>query len=748
MNPKNSGRRLIPYFAALALVCLAAIAAAQAQRPKIGLTLSGGGAKGIAHIGILKAIDRAGLKVDYITGTSMGSIIGAMYAAGYSGEQIEKIAKDLDWDALLSGSPSYDAVSLDEKDDFGNSSIEVPFEGIKPFLGTGMIESEEIWLKFAEIFYPVYAIKDFSQFSIPIKCIATDLETGRAVSLDTGEIVWAIRSSMSIPSVFSAVPYKDTKLVDGGIIRNFPVRDARKMGADYVIGVNLYPGLFKVDEITSAVDVMYQITNFRDADELLAEKDSCNLLIEPMLEQYSAASFSSSEDILRIGNETGDRYYPYFKHLADSLNAIEPIEYDPYSRLPDSKPVTIDAIEIVGRQHTSRNMLLRNLNIQTGDSYWPAELTKRFRRAYSTLYYDNVYYELIPTAPDHAKMVIVVNEAKLNRLKIGFSYYSFTNAALNINFTMRNLLFDKSRTVAKIAISDNWRYMFSHRQAFSKYLNKYAEISTSCDKFKISSYETDKAIDLYSSTSFKFNAELYQLFNPHWGAGLGLGRSFMYFSPNISSDTLTRGHYYHSYYYAQGYHNSMERNYFARSGNQIMCNVQMRRQREYQFSYHGAADSVYTPRTPLWILSFNSEFRQPVSDKLTVYETLDLGYQINQSGFVYDDFIFGGMKKFNLTHLPFAGINEGQVHAVSHTTGGLGAQYKTISELYALTQINAMVYDFENPFDRSQWDSNKLLFGIAGGVGYYLSALPIQFMAMYSPQIKKVYINVAIGFMF
>lgn len=721
---------------------------AQAHRPKVGLTLSGGGAKGIAHIGILKAIDRAGLKIDYITGTSMGSIIGAMYAAGYSGDEIEKIARGLDWDVLLSGSPSYEAVGLDEKDEYGNSSIEIPFEGLKPSLGTGMIESEEIWLKFAEIFYPVYRIKDFSQFSIPINCIATDLVTGRAVSLSSGEIVWAIRSSMSIPSVFSAVPFEDTKLVDGGIIRNFPASDVRNMGAEYVIGVNLYPGLFKIHDITSALDVMYQITNFRDAADLQLQKDTCDLLIEPPLDAYTAASFSSSEDILRIGNETGELYYPYFKRLADSLDALEHIDYDPYSRLPEARPVTIDAIEIIGRQHTSRSMLLLNLNITEGRAYWPSELTERFRRAYSTLYYDNVYYELVPTVPGHANMKIVVNEAKLNLLKISFSYYSFTNAALNVNFTMRNLLFDKSRTIAKVAISDNWRLMFAHRQAYGKYLNKYVELSTSCDKFKISSYDIAKAIDLYSSTTIKVNAELYKLFSPFWGAGCGLGKSFLYFSPNISSDTLRMGHYYHDYYYAQVYRNSLDRNYFARTGNTLMYNVQMRAKREYRFSYARASDSVSRPGAPIWIFSYNSEHRQPVSSRLTVFETVDLGYQANHSGFLYDDFIFGGMKKFSLTHLPFAGINEGQVHATSHVTCGAGAQYRTVSELYALVQINGMIYDFENPFDRGEWGNNKQLWGFAGGIGYYLSALPIQFMGMYSPQIKKVYVNAAVGFMF
>jgi len=173
-----------------------------AQRPKIGLVLSGGGAKGLAHIGVLKAIDQAGLKIDYVTGTSMGAIIGAMYAAGYSGDEIEKIARGMDWSELLSGKPLYKNVSIETRDDYENYALEVYFEGFRPKPFTGFIEPQEFWLKASEIFFPVHDIKDFHDFSIPFQCVATDLSNGKAVVLSNGDIVRAIRSSMAIPGVF------------------------------------------------------------------------------------------------------------------------------------------------------------------------------------------------------------------------------------------------------------------------------------------------------------------------------------------------------------------------------------------------------------------------------------------------------------------------------------------------------------------------------------------------------------------
>src|SRR5215813_13009975 len=150
-------------------------------RPKIGLTLSGGGAKGLAHIGILKAIDSAGLKIDYVTGTSMGSIVGGLYAIGYSADSLEKIAKTIDWSLLLSNQSSLRSLFMEEKDEYSKYDVELPWVNNRLRLSSGLLEAQELWLKFSELFFPVYNIKDFSKFNIPFRCIATDIGNGEAV---------------------------------------------------------------------------------------------------------------------------------------------------------------------------------------------------------------------------------------------------------------------------------------------------------------------------------------------------------------------------------------------------------------------------------------------------------------------------------------------------------------------------------------------------------------------------------------
>ena len=252
------------------------VAQSQGQRPKIGLTLSGGGAKGLAHIGILKAIDSAGLKIDYITGTSMGSIIGSLYAIGYSADSIEKIIHRIDWDLLLSNQSTMRSMIMEEKDEYGKYDVELPWVNHWFRISTGVIEGQELWLKLAEVFRPVYHIKDFHQFSIPFECIATDVSTGEALVLDSGEIVSAIRSSMAIPSLFTAVGYNGRKLVDGGVVRYFPVRDVRDMGADLVIGSNVSGPLLTSEKVTNAIQVLLQVAFFREAEDTRKQIPLCN----------------------------------------------------------------------------------------------------------------------------------------------------------------------------------------------------------------------------------------------------------------------------------------------------------------------------------------------------------------------------------------------------------------------------------------------------------------------------------------
>jgi NTE family protein len=751
MTDKISIRKDI--FLVIFVVALATCAVS-AQRPKVGLVLSGGGAKGISHIGILQAIDSAGLKIDYLTGTSMGSIIGGLYAIGYSGKDIEKISDRLDWDAILSNKPSFTDISIDEKDEYGRYSVEIGLRDLKPQIGTGLIESEELWLTLNELFLPVYNIKDFSKFNIPFKCIATDLSDGKAVVLSDGEIVKAVRSSMAIPSVFTAIESDSTKLVDGGIIRNFPVTDIKKMGADIVIGINLFTGLPDVSKLNNVLDVFYQITQYRDAEDLVKEKKYCNLIIEPPVEQYSAGSFDAVTDIMKIGKEMGKKYYPYFKHLADSLNKLYPIDYKPEGRLPKTEKIVIDEISFDGIKNTSMSLLLDKLQIEPGKAYTAEQINKGFRKAYSSRYYDNVYYELKPTSPGHAKLVCKVRESPLTQVKLGLSYHSYSGAAILANITVRNLLLDKSRTMFKVAVGEYLRAMVEHKQAFGPKANNFLNLSFRSENLPLHIYDGKQKTSQYDVNYSQFDLNYARVIGNDWSLVGGIRHRKNFFSPEVAENLKVDGNmkYYNAYLRSEA--KTIDRRLFPTRGYEFSAEAGVIFQRKAEINLYTGDGSttdvseIVDGQPEYYRLLANFSQYHSLSKKMVFLYTLQAGIALNSQGFIFDNFYIGGIQQLYDRQMVFVGLNEGQITTTSLTSILAGLQYNFTGSLFLTGKVNSAMYDFSTLDDAFDEDELKWVNGFSLGFGYNLGVLPMEFTAMYSPEIKAIYSHIKIGFLF
>jgi len=725
-----------------------------AQRPKIGLVLSGGGAKGISHIGILQAIDSAGLKIDYLTGTSMGSVIGGLYAIGYSGKQIENISDHLDWDAILSNKPDYTDVSIDEKDEYGKYSLELGIKDFKPQIGTGLIESEELWLTLNELFMPVYDIKDFSKFNIPFKCIATDLTNGQAVVLSKGEIVTAVRSSMAIPSVFTAIDYDSTKLVDGGIIRNFPVTDIKEMGADIVIGVNLFTGLPDISKLNNILDVFYQITQYRDAEDLVIEKKLCNLIIEPPVSKYSAGSFEASDSIMLIGKEMGKLYYPYFKHLADSLNELYPVDYSPNGRLPKTEKIVIDKIMFYGCHNTSMSLLHDKLQIKPGNAYTAKQINMGFRKAYSSRYYDNVYYELEPTSEGHAVLKCKVKETLMTQVKLGLSYHSYTGAAVLANVTVRNLLLDKSRTMFKIAIGENLMALVEHKQAFGPKANNYFNFSFRLENLPLNIYNEAEKTSQYNVHYSHFDINYTRVFGTDWSLGAGIRHQTNKFSPEVADNAMVKGDMNSNYTYLRSEARTTNRRLYPTSGFEFSAEAGIIFSRKADMEAYdnegNTTDVSYIidgkPEFYRFMVNY-SRFRS-LSKKLVILYNLQAGLTLNSQGFIFDNFYMGGVQQLYNRQISFVGINEGQISTTSLTSLLVGMQYNFMGSLFLTGKVNSGIYNFSTFANAYDQDEMKWINGFSLGLGYNLGPLPMEFTAMYSPEIRKIYPHIKIGFLF
>ncbi len=383
--------------------------------------------------------------------------------------------------------------------------------------------------------------------------------------ISDGDIVKAVRSSMAIPSVFTAVDHQKTKLVDGGIVRNFPVKDIKEMGANIVIGVNLFTGLPDIEKLENVLDVFYQITQYRDADDLVEEKKLCNLVIEPHLEKYSAGSFDATDSIMDIGNAVGKLYYPYFKKLADSLNAKYPVKYDPYNRLPKVENIIIDDIGYDGIEKTSETLLLQKLGIQLGKSYTPKQINDGFRKAFASRYYDNIHYSLEPTSEGHAKLICIVKEKAVNQIKVGLSFHSFTEAALLFNFTARDLLLNKSRTMAKFALGKNLRVLLEHKQIFGPKANNFLNFSLEKQNLPLYIYDGSRILNEYEIGYGQIDINYSRAFN-NWSLTSGMNYQSNNFGPVVVESETYKGKIKHFFAYLSAESNTTDRVNFPTQG--------------------------------------------------------------------------------------------------------------------------------------------------------------------------------------
>src|SRR5690606_38187561 len=206
---------------------------------KVGLVLSGGGAKGLAHIGALKVIEESGVRIDYIGGTSMGAIIGALYASGYSAKQLDSIFKETNFSTLIQDEIPRSAKTFYEKEESEKYALVLPFDKFKVGFPSGLSKGQNVYNLLSKLTSHVSTVSDFGKLPIPFFCVATNVETGKEVILDRGYLPRAVTASGALPSLFSPVVVRDTVLIDGGVVNNYPVNEVRAKGMDIVIGVDV-----------------------------------------------------------------------------------------------------------------------------------------------------------------------------------------------------------------------------------------------------------------------------------------------------------------------------------------------------------------------------------------------------------------------------------------------------------------------------------------------------------------------------
>lgn len=409
------------------------------DRPRIGLVLGGGGARGFAHISVLKELERLHVPIDCIAGTSAGAMVGGLYASGMSAAEIEKMVSTVDWGKALDDSLARPERSFRRKrdDDLNLLSAKPGLAANGVRLAPGLLAGENIQLMLERVTQPVARIDRFDRLPIPFRAVATDINTGEAVVIDHGNLGEAMRASMSIPALFRPVKLDGRVLVDGGIANQLPVNVVRAMGADVVIAVDVGTPLANLDDGASLVayaEQMTQLLTVKNTQASVALLGPRDLLIRPEFgDAVHTGDFKKVVDALAIGQQA-------VQPLAGKLAALSRPEAEYRLRLAaqtkrNSTPPVIDFIRLDNKSHYSDAMLLARLHVPVGKPMDQIRLEDSLLRIYGLETLDKVTYNLVEEAGRTGLVVHVLPHSYgPNYLETGLSFHSDFSGDFVTNF--------------------------------------------------------------------------------------------------------------------------------------------------------------------------------------------------------------------------------------------------------------------------------------------------------------------------
>jgi NTE family protein len=419
----------------LAIGALQPMMAASAQRARggaprsIGVALSGGAARGLAHIGVLKVLAEAGIPVDMIAGTSMGSIVGGLYATGYTPADLEHIAETEDWVRLLTDVAGRRDLPVGRKSAADQYAFALPIVGRRVRLPRSVVAGQRISQVLTRLTWPVHAVRDFRALPVPFAAVATDLETGSAVVLDHGFLADAIRASMAMPSVFAPVTLDGRVLIDGGVVRNLPAQDARALGADVLICSDVTDPLEPRDSVRTFVDVLIQSVSFRIWDAERQERKLCDVLIDPNVHGFASFGFERIPEVIARGEAAARAALPQIEALV-SGTAGSP-RGRPGATEPESVYVRAIHFDSLGR--VPRHLVARALGFRAPRWVTRRRLDAAIDRVYATGLFASVHYRLQPaadSASDARELAILVKERTEGRFGLGLRYESRYKASV------------------------------------------------------------------------------------------------------------------------------------------------------------------------------------------------------------------------------------------------------------------------------------------------------------------------------
>jgi NTE family protein len=707
------------------------------ENVKVGVVLSGGGAKGLAHIGALKVIEESGVQIDYIAGTSMGAIVGALYASGYSADELEELFKQMNFEDLIRDEFQRKNKSFFERENSDKHAVKLPFNKFKISIPSSISKGQNTYNFFVKLLDHVKGISNFNKLPIPFFCIATDIETGEQVILDEGYLPDAILASGAIPTLFEPVNFNGKLLVDGGVTNNYPIDELLEKDVDVIIGVDVQDSLLDREHLISASSIMKQVSNFNTNKQMLEKLKKTSIYIKPDITDFSIISFEQGEEIYKVGYDAANKLKTELVKLSKKQSPVK--KPDVVQNKGAVSSYRLAKVRINGNKNYTRAYVLGKLKIKTPITVSYDKIEKGIVSLAATDNFNVVKYKITHDS------ILDINLRESNNktaLKLGVHYDDLYKGAALINVSHKQLITNNDIVSLDFILGENIRYNFEY------YIDKgfYWSIGL---KSRLNSFEKKIDLNIFSNSSnpvsIKDNVDvldltnqfyLETLFRKDFAFALGVEHKLLKITGEETNTNIENDNFFSAY--GELEYDTLDDIYYPTKGAYFKGNF-------HQYFFTGKKAEDYEAFS---IAKAKMGFATKLLPKVYLNLFSEGGFRVGNNTNSSFDFVLGGFgNNFINNYTSFYGFNFLSLAGDGYVKTDASMHYQFYKKHFLTASFNIANID-DGLFKDGNWLSLPDHIGYALGYGTKTILGPVQIKSTWSPEIKKVQWFVSLGYWF
>lgn len=725
--------------------------------PKVGLVLSGGGAKGLAHIGALKVIEEAGIKVDYIGGTSMGAIVGALYASGYSAKELDSIFRSTNFTDLIQDHVPRSAKNFYEKEDSERYALTLPFTDFKVSFPQAISGGQNIYNMLVQLLFHVKDVQDFKKLPIPFLCVATNVETGEQVLLDHGYLPEAIVASGTFPSLFEPSEIDGDILIDGGVVNNYPIDQVRAMGADIIIGVDVQHDLSTRESLSSATEILLQINNYRTVNDMKKKSAQTDVYIRPDIDEFSVIDFDRGKAIVDSGEKAARTKMGELEKIATTQN------YTPRARkrIPVMDSLTINRMIIEGNDRYTRGYIKGKLRFNLAEKIAFEDLKQGINNLSATGNFKAIRYDLVSNGLGTDLILKIKENPNKMFIKVSAHYDDLYKSAALFNLTKKNFLMKDDVASFDFILGDHIRYNMQYYLDKGYYwsfgLNsKFTDFNSEIDfslirgNFNVPNDPNIRSITM-DVTDLTNQIYLQTVLQEEFAFTIGAEHKYV----RYSTRTLGEGGETEATLTDDDGRTTFEKSNYFNAFSKITLDT-------YDDKYFPTKGLIFDSDFHVYLFSsdYNKNFKEfsiakarlgtaiPILHNLSFNIEAEGGVKLGTSDVTSFDFILGGFgNDFVNNFVPFFGYDFLSLPGNSYVKAYGRADYRIAPKHHLMFSANFANVD-DDLFRTGDWFTEPSFSGYGVGYGFESFIGPIQIYYSWSPEIKNDSIFFSVGYWF